>query len=665
MICRAIAAFLLCIALAFGTTAAVAQEAPAAGKTILVLDASGSMWGQIDGVAKIEIAREVIGGLLETLPAGLELGLTAYGHREKGNCDDIESLVAPAAGTAEAIRAAVAGLSPKGMTPLSHAVQLAAEELKYEEHKATVILVSDGIETCEVDPCAVGADLERLGVDFTAHVIGFDVAEEEARAQLQCLAENTGGRFLTAANADELSSALEQVSAAAPEPEPEPAAALPAATVAAAAEAPLGATIPVDWTGPDAKNDYIAVARPDARGSDYENYAYTREGSPAQLLMPAEPGAYEIRYIRHEGAEILARAAITVVEVEASVSGAAEAPLGATIPVDWTGPNEKGDYIAVARPDARGSDYENYAYTREGSPARLLMPSEPGDYELRYILHQDATILATAPIKVVAVQASVTAPAEAAMGATIAVDWTGPAEKNDYIAVARPDARGSDYENYVYTRDGSPAKLLMPSEPGDYELRYILHQDATILATAPIKVVAVEASVAAAAEAAMGATIPVDWTGPGEDGDYIAVAAPDARGSDYENYVYTRDGSPAQLLMPSAPGEYEIRYVLNQDAKVLATTRIEVTPVAATLAAAGRAPAGSAIEVDWTGPGYDGDYLTVAEPGSAGSDYFTYAYVREGSPLRLELPEAAGTYEIRYILDQDARILATLPVTVE
>src|SRR5690606_5070822 len=133
----------------------------------------------------------------------------------------------------------------------------------------------------------------------------------------------TGGRFLTAANADELSSALEQVSASEPEPEPEPVADLPAATVSSAAEAPLGATIAVEWTGPAEDGDYIAVARPDARGSDYENYAYTRDGNPAELLMPSEPGEYELRYVLNQDSKVLATAPITVVAVEASVAATA------------------------------------------------------------------------------------------------------------------------------------------------------------------------------------------------------------------------------------------------------------------------------------------------------------------------------------------------------
>src|SRR5690606_38465603 len=162
---------------------------------------------------------------------------------------------------------------------------------------------------------------------------------------------------------------------------------------------------------------------------------------------------------------------------QAPVLEPAEDPLGPTSSPARRASDLKNDYISVARPDARGSDYENYVYTREGSPARLMMPSEPGEYEIRYVLNQDSRVLATTPITVVAVEASVLAPAEAPMGATIPVEWTGPDEKNDYISVARPDARGSVYALYRSTPEGSPARLMMPSEPGDYEIRYVLNQD--------------------------------------------------------------------------------------------------------------------------------------------------------------------------------------------
>ena len=196
----------LCSLFALASASDIAAETEAE-KAILVLDASGSMWGQVDGTHKITIAREVIGGLLDEWNPNVELGISAYGHREKGNCADIETLVPVGPVDRQQMMTAVDGLNPKGKTPLTSAVREAAETLRYGEERATVILVSDGKETCDADPCAVAAELEATGVDFTAHVVGFDVTEEE-KAQLQCIADETGGKFLSAGNSAELHEAM-------------------------------------------------------------------------------------------------------------------------------------------------------------------------------------------------------------------------------------------------------------------------------------------------------------------------------------------------------------------------------------------------------------------------------------------------------------------------
>ena len=216
----------LSVAAAFAVSAGFANAqdaAPAADKesVIMVLDGSGSMWGQIDGKAKIEIARGVIGGLLEDWDENIHLGLVAYGHRTKGSCTDIETLVNVGPVNGDALMTKVNAINPVGKTPISASVKQAADALKYTEEKATVILVSDGLETCEADPCALATELESKGVDFTAHVIGFDVAEEE-QASLSCLAENTGGKFISAQNAGELTTAMAETVQAVKEPEPAP-----------------------------------------------------------------------------------------------------------------------------------------------------------------------------------------------------------------------------------------------------------------------------------------------------------------------------------------------------------------------------------------------------------------------------------------------------------
>ena len=182
--------------------------ATAAERAIVVLDGSGSMWAQIDGKARIEIARETLNEVLGGLPQDLELGFMSYGHRTKGDCSDIELMVPPAAGTAQQIIDAAASISPKGKTPISAAVKAAAEALGYTEEKATVILITDGIETCDADPCQIGTDLETAGIDFTAHVIGFGLSDEEGQ-EVACLAENTGGMYLPASGGAALIEALQ------------------------------------------------------------------------------------------------------------------------------------------------------------------------------------------------------------------------------------------------------------------------------------------------------------------------------------------------------------------------------------------------------------------------------------------------------------------------
>jgi Ca-activated chloride channel homolog len=208
----------LCVGLALLSPLPALSE----GRSIIVLDASGSMWGQIEGRTKLEIVREALAEVLVGVPPETELGLIAYGHRSQGDCNDIELIVPPAAGTAAAISDAAQNLQFLGKTPLTESVRQAAVELRSSEEKATVILITDGIETCNADPCALGAELEATGVDFTAHVVGFGLSAEEG-AKVACLADSTGGLYIQASDAGALKDALQTtVVVAEPVPEPEP-----------------------------------------------------------------------------------------------------------------------------------------------------------------------------------------------------------------------------------------------------------------------------------------------------------------------------------------------------------------------------------------------------------------------------------------------------------
>jgi Ca-activated chloride channel family protein len=185
---------------------------------------------------------------------------------------------------------AIGGLGPKGKTPLGDAVRQAAAALQYTEDPATVVLISDGKENCGMDPCALGTELARTGVDFTALVIGFDVDEID-QAGLRCLAENTGGLFLPAEDATGLREAIDRTVEEVEAP-PAPVVEDPGeATLSAPVEVRAGSEFEVSWTGPDSRNDYITLV---PRGSDdreYGTYVYTRRGSPIIISRARRGGA--------------------------------------------------------------------------------------------------------------------------------------------------------------------------------------------------------------------------------------------------------------------------------------------------------------------------------------------------------------------------------------
>lgn len=710
-------------------------------RTILVLDASGSMWGQIEGRTKIEIAQDVVSSLLKEIPEDVELGLTVYGHRRKGDCKDIETVVPPGIGTREAIAKAVLAIRPKGKTPLSEAVIRAAQALRYTEEPATVILVSDGRETCSFDPCEVGRKLEEAGIGFTAHVVGFDVADPADRAQLQCLAENTGGRFLVASNASELAQALAEV-AAPPAPiereitlaavtagttervtdglvwslftedgrplaDAVPGAVLakvlpqgryraevlrtsdeasaelaflldaqtpgtlylelppyvPRATLEAPETARVGAVIDVAWTGPGGEGDVIVVTQPGS--PDWNRISQERlvDGSPARVRMPAEPGVYELRYLWN--GKVLATRPVQVEDVPARIKAPERGVAGSLVSVEWEGPAGQGDFISVARPGEQPLLSVTGAYADKGSPVRLELPAEPGRYEVRYVMRFGPRILARQEIEVVPVSATVKGPGEALAGQFVQVEWQGPGYEGDFLEVAEPGAPAGRTGNYAYAREGSPLRLRVPPEPGAYEIRYVVRQGRTILARAPLEILPVTARLEAQEAAAAGESIMVTWEGPGHEGDYIEVGEVGARPGTSGLYTYTREGSPLRLRMPAEPGDYEIRYVHPQGPTVFARRPVRVEAVQASVSAPQTATAGADVLVEWSGPAYANDYISVARPGSAGGKQLTYTYTREGSPLRLTMPLEAGSFEIRYVQNQGKKVLARQAIDLE
>ncbi len=185
----------------------LAQDNP---RAVIIFDASGSMWGQINGVSKIEIAKNALKSVVKEWNPSVELGLTVYGHRSKGDCNDIETVIPVAKINKNNVIKTVMAIKPKGKTPIARSLRKVAEEIKYTEEKATIILISDGKETCDPDPCGTAKALEKQGIDFVTHVIGFNV-DANTDKQLECIASATGGEYFSAKNATALNKAMKSI----------------------------------------------------------------------------------------------------------------------------------------------------------------------------------------------------------------------------------------------------------------------------------------------------------------------------------------------------------------------------------------------------------------------------------------------------------------------
>jgi Ca-activated chloride channel homolog len=547
------------------TTSAFANE-----NMMLVLDASGSMWGQINGKTKVEIARETVADVLKTWKDDNALGLVAYGHRRKGDCTDIETLIEPGPLDRAAFLSTVNGLNAKGMTPLSAAVEHAAEALHSSERKATVILVSDGEETCNLDPCAVGSALEKSGVDFTAHVIGFDVSDPKHQAQLRCLAENTGGRYFNARNADELGAAIEGAVSVSTEPPPPPA----SATVAAQGALTITSEVKVNWTGPADRGDYVTfapVGSKDGAYLDYETVGLkTRsEGKGVVTLRaPAEAGAVELRYVSPiRKASVLARVVLQVGDAEASIDAPDTVPTGSKVKVTARGPVGTKHWIGFAPKGSPITAYLQYARpTGAVSEIELMPPSEPGEYELRYVLNERERIIATRPITVVASSASVSGPVTAMAGDTVKVKASGPEGSGHWIGFAPAGSDAGSYRDYVRPQGTTTeATLMAPTEAGDYELRYVLNEREKVVASQAIRITPAVAKLDAPTSLSPRQELTVRFQGPRHASHWIGFVKRDTL--DYLRYAdVPLEGDSVELRAPDDAGDYDIVFVVDKTA---------------------------------------------------------------------------------------------------
>lgn len=170
---------------------------------LFVFDASNSMNAFWDGNRKIEVATRLLSESLEELYGipGLKLGLRVYGHQTKfiegqQDCDDTELVIAFSKGNNLLIRKALGRLQARGTTPIARSLQRAASDFSDLNSRKVIILITDGIEACDEDPCVVSKLLQEQGIIVKPFIIGIGI-DETYKETFRCV-----GNFFDAADTD-------------------------------------------------------------------------------------------------------------------------------------------------------------------------------------------------------------------------------------------------------------------------------------------------------------------------------------------------------------------------------------------------------------------------------------------------------------------------------
>lgn len=182
----------------------------------VIVDASGSMLAQVANTDKQrwQVAQEALNTLIDsgTISDQSYVVVRTYGRRRGNDCNDLEVAQGISRFNKDGLRGVVAGITPSvgGMTPLGASLRAAGDDLRAAEGSTVVILVTDGLESCNGDPVSEAANFVAGSDQRKVHVIGFAIDNAEASAKLRQIAAQGKGLYFDANNSAQLAEALRQ-----------------------------------------------------------------------------------------------------------------------------------------------------------------------------------------------------------------------------------------------------------------------------------------------------------------------------------------------------------------------------------------------------------------------------------------------------------------------
>ncbi len=183
---------------------------------LLILDSSGSMAESLGGEEKMTAAKSALTDYVNSLESNMNVALMVYGNHGSNSTDDkaisckgIDILYPLGPVDKTKFNQAINSFQPTGWTPIGDALRKAQNEIfaGHENENNYIILVTDGIETCDSNPVTAVRQLEASGIKPVINVIGLAINSSD-QSQLQQLADLGGGKYYAANSTKELSDAL-------------------------------------------------------------------------------------------------------------------------------------------------------------------------------------------------------------------------------------------------------------------------------------------------------------------------------------------------------------------------------------------------------------------------------------------------------------------------
>ncbi|MEM6842223.1 MAG: VWA domain-containing protein [Bacteroidota bacterium] len=187
------------------------QRPPEKTRMLFLLDASGSMFAEWGNSLRMDVAKSMLVDLVDSLRVdnNLELALRVYGHqfhRRYQNCEDTKLEVGFAPGNHNRIIGKLRQIQPAGVTPIAYSLEQAARDFSIDpEYRNVVIILTDGIESCSGDPCAVSLALQERQIFLKPFVIGLGI-KENFEEEFACV-----GQYFDAKNQREFRQVLNKI----------------------------------------------------------------------------------------------------------------------------------------------------------------------------------------------------------------------------------------------------------------------------------------------------------------------------------------------------------------------------------------------------------------------------------------------------------------------